>query len=38
VGDRIFAVGKESEGQFVAARVATGQLRGPGPRRAKQEP
>jgi len=26
VGDRIFAVGKETDGQFVAARVFTGQM------------
>ena len=38
VGDRIFAVGKESEGQFVATRVSTGQFRGPGPRCPDQDP
>jgi len=32
VGDRIFAVGSESQGQFLATRVMTGQFR-PGQRR-----
>jgi len=36
VGDRIFAVGKENQGQFLATRVATGQFRGPGRRRDSQ--
>ncbi len=30
VGDRIFAVGDEANGQFAATRVMTGQLHGPG--------
>jgi len=29
VGDRIFAEGKETQGQFVATRIFTGQFRGP---------
>jgi Cu/Ag efflux protein CusF len=33
VGDRIFVVGKETAGQFLATRVTTGQFRGPGQRR-----
>jgi hypothetical protein len=33
VGDRIFALGKETQGQFLATRVVTGQFRGPGQRR-----
>lgn len=28
VGDRVFVVGKEANGQFIATRVATGQFRG----------
>ena len=36
VGDRIFALGKETQGQFLATRVVTGQLRGPGQRRDNQ--
>jgi hypothetical protein len=36
VGDRIFAVGKETQGQFLATRVVTGQFRGPGQRRDNQ--
>jgi hypothetical protein len=36
VGDRIFALGKETEGQFLATRVVTGQFRGPGQRRDNQ--
>ena len=36
VGDHIFALGKETQGQFVAARVFTGQFRGPGQRRENQ--
>jgi hypothetical protein len=32
VGDRIFAQGKETQGQFVATRVMTGQFRRQGPR------
>jgi hypothetical protein len=38
VGDRIFALGKETQGQFVATRVLTGQFRGPGPPRTEQQP
>ncbi len=30
VGDRVFIVGKEENGQFTASRVMTGQFRGPG--------
>jgi hypothetical protein len=37
VGDRIFAVGKETQGQFLATRVVTGQFRGPGQRRDNQQ-
>jgi hypothetical protein len=37
VGDRIFAVGKETQGQFLATRVVTGQFRGPGRRRDNQQ-
>ena len=33
VGDRIFAQGKETQGQFLATRILTGQFRGPGQRR-----
>jgi archaeosine-15-forming tRNA-guanine transglycosylase len=33
VGDRIFALGKETQGQFLATRVVTGQFRGMGHRR-----
>ena len=33
VGDRIFATGKEENGQFTAARVMTGQFRGAGQER-----
>jgi len=36
VGDRIFALGKETQGQFLATRVVTGQFRGPGRRRENQ--
>ena len=36
VGDRIFALGKETQGQFLATRVVTGQFRGPGQRRDSQ--
>jgi Cu/Ag efflux protein CusF len=36
VGDRIFALGKETQGQFLATRVVTGQFRGPGQRRNNQ--
>jgi Cu/Ag efflux protein CusF len=36
VGDRIFASGKETQGQFLATRVVTGQFRGPGQRRNSQ--
>jgi Cu/Ag efflux protein CusF len=36
VGDRIFALGKETQGQFLATRVVTGQFRGPGQRRDNQ--
>ena len=36
VGDRIFAAGKETQGQFLATRVMTGQFRGPGQRRDNQ--
>jgi hypothetical protein len=36
VGDRIFALGKETQGQFVATRIFTGQFRGPGQRRDNQ--
>jgi hypothetical protein len=32
VGDRIFAIGKVNQGQFLATRVVTGQFRGPGRR------
>jgi 3-dehydroquinate synthase class II len=37
VGDRIFALGKETQGQFLATRVFTGQFRGPGQRRENQQ-
>jgi hypothetical protein len=37
VGDRIFALGKETQGQFLATRVITGQFRGPGQRRDDQQ-
>ena len=37
VGDRIFALGKESDGQFVASRVSTGQFRGQGQYRRERE-
>jgi len=37
VGDRIFAVGSENQGQFVATRVVTGQFRGQGQRRDNQQ-
>jgi hypothetical protein len=37
VGDRIFAVGNETQGQFLATRVMTGQFRGPGQRRENQQ-
>ncbi|MBZ5565329.1 MAG: DUF5666 domain-containing protein [Acidobacteriia bacterium] len=37
-GDRIFALGKETQGQFVATRVVTGQLRRQGARRDGEEP
>ena len=36
VGDRIFAIGNETQGQFLATRVMTGQFRGPGQRRDNQ--
>jgi len=36
VGDRIFALGKETQGQFLATRVVTGQFRGSGQRRDNQ--
>jgi predicted outer membrane protein len=36
VGDHIFALGKETQGQFLATRVVTGQFRGPGQRRENQ--
>jgi hypothetical protein len=36
VGDRIFATGKETQGQFLAARIMTGQFRGPGRRQGNQ--
>jgi Cu/Ag efflux protein CusF len=36
VGDRVFALGKETQGQFLATRVVTGQFRGPGQRRNSQ--
>ncbi len=37
-GDRIFALGKETQGQFVATRVVTGQFRRQGPRRGGEQP
>jgi len=37
VGDRIFAVGKTANGQFAATRVMTGQMRGGGFGRQRQE-
>jgi hypothetical protein len=37
VGDRIFALGKETQGQFLATRVITGQIRGPGQWRGNQQ-
>ena len=37
VGDRIFAAGKETGGQFVATRLMTGQFRGPGRRESNPE-
>jgi len=37
VGDRIFALGNEAQGQFLATRVMTGQFRGPGQRRDNQQ-
>jgi hypothetical protein len=36
VGDRIFALGKENQGQFLATRVVSGQFRGPGQRHDNQ--
>jgi Cu/Ag efflux protein CusF len=36
VGDRVIALGKETQGQFLATRVVTGQFRGPGQRRNSQ--
>ena len=36
VGDHIFALGKETQGQFLATRVVAGQFRGPGQRRDNQ--
>ena len=36
VGDRIFALGKETQGQFLATRVVTGQFGGTGQRRGNQ--
>ncbi len=38
VGDRIFALGKETDGQFVASRVFTGQFRRGGERQRQGEP
>ena len=38
VGERIFALGKETQGQFVATRVVTGQLRRQAPRRGGEQP
>lgn len=38
VGDRIFALGKETDGQFVARRVFTGQFRREGERQRQGEP
>jgi hypothetical protein len=37
VGDRIFALGKETQGQFLATLVFTGQFQGPGRRRENQQ-
>ena len=37
VGDRIFALGNETQGQFLATRVMTGQFRGAGQRRENQQ-
>jgi hypothetical protein len=37
VGDRIFTLGKETQGQFLATRVVTGQFRGPGQGRGNQQ-
>jgi hypothetical protein len=37
VGDRIFVLGKETKGQFLATRVVTGQFRGPGQGRGNQQ-
>ena len=37
VGDRIFAQGKENQGQFLATRVMTGQFRGPSQVRGNQQ-
>ena len=37
VGDRIFALGNETQGQFLATRVMTGQFRGRGQRRDNQQ-
>jgi len=37
VGDRIFALGKENQGQFLATRVMTGQFRGQGQWRGNQQ-
>jgi hypothetical protein len=36
VGDRIFALGKETQGQFLATRIMAGQFRGPGQGRGNQ--
>jgi hypothetical protein len=36
IGDRIFALGKENQGEFLATRVVTGQFWGPGRRRDNQ--
>jgi Cu/Ag efflux protein CusF len=36
VGDRIFATGKETQGQFLATRIMTGQFRGAGRRQGNQ--
>jgi hypothetical protein len=36
VGDRIFALGKETKGQLLATRIITGHLRSPGQRRDNQ--
>jgi hypothetical protein len=38
VGDRIFALGKQTQGQFVATRVTAGQFRRPGRERPEPQP